>query len=393
MAFFEENATKALDRYSPGDEYVIEELRCEYQASDSKGRIRLLKRLQKNVLPYELCLLVVEDSRVEVRRWFARHGSDFDYRDGNLKDRLQNDPDPMVRACLCENPSVPGIFTLDWKERFQEATHLERLALVRNPKVHEDLIEQIFDPEDKELGLDLKTRGELALAYLTNTKALAKKRKDIVDSDDGWAWYRAGEHFSKLWELASKWPPKTAVPWAAYRHVDVEDKKKAEVYKNCKDSYLRGTILEGANSRNTKTLKLGLKDENEICRYEAYGIVGHLDAEEVEALLKSEDKMALSALARNRSMTREVLTKVGDRLSELDDDSSFDASRTIREIEESRAPKDPEELFGWLGQQDDSLSAKVDFIGQHLLKMEKKLDVYALAVAIIILASVFWYLR
>ena len=260
MALFEENATKALDRYSPGDEYVIEELRCEYQASDSKGRIRLLKRLQKNgrVLPYELCLLVVEDSSVEVRRWFARHGSHFDcreehtvdgqdvynYPDRNLKDRLQNDPDPMVRACLCENPAVYGMFTFDWKERFHEAAYLERLALVRNPEVHEDLIEQIFDPEDKELGLDLKTRGELALAYLTNTKALAKKREQIVDPVDGWAEYRAVEHFSKLWELASKWPPKTRVPLAVYRHVDVEDKKKAEVYKNGKDSYLRGTILE-----------------------------------------------------------------------------------------------------------------------------------------------------
>jgi hypothetical protein len=60
----------------------------------------------------------------------------------------------------------------EWQEAFRNATHLERLALVRNPKVGEKLIEQIFDHEDQELGISLEVRGELVKAFLTNDHAI-----------------------------------------------------------------------------------------------------------------------------------------------------------------------------------------------------------------------------
>ena len=154
-------------------------------------------------LPYEIALLAIEDQDVEVRQWVARH-AELDYRgkrhvneqtnewvyefpDKNLADRLKKIPDPFVRASLRENEKV-----YLGKEAFQQANHLERLAFVRNPNVSNDLIEKIFDPEDKELGINLEQRKELLLAYLTNSQNL-----------DG---QRNSRHLSNLWRLTSKWP-------------------------------------------------------------------------------------------------------------------------------------------------------------------------------------------
>jgi len=104
----------ALYRYAAIDAYTLEELRHEYKNSDIKGRIRLIKRLQKMgyYVPYEIALLALED--VELRQWMARHAARLDYRhwdpdnpgerigppERNLEDRLRNDPDPFVFSTL-----------------------------------------------------------------------------------------------------------------------------------------------------------------------------------------------------------------------------------------------------------------------------------------------------
>ena len=102
-------------RYTFYDPYIIEELRRKYQQASAKGRIRLLRQLHRP--PFEIVLLAVEDTDVEVRQWIARY-SDLAYRERdfvngqwifkfperNLSDRLKNDPDAFVRACLQENP-------------------------------------------------------------------------------------------------------------------------------------------------------------------------------------------------------------------------------------------------------------------------------------------------
>src|SRR5205809_6954258 len=105
-----------LSRYQIIDAYTLEELRREYQASDTKGRVRLLRKLYKDrIPPYKIVLMAVEDQNVEVRQWIARNGEHLDYQDSrdefpnrNLEDRLRNDPDPFVCACLRENLIVFG---------------------------------------------------------------------------------------------------------------------------------------------------------------------------------------------------------------------------------------------------------------------------------------------
>jgi hypothetical protein len=99
--------------------------------------------LASNLAKSQIALLAVEDPQVEVRQWIARHGNYLDYSrshpehsNNNLEDYLKNDPDPFVRACLHENPTVFNAWDrAAWLKYFQEATHMERLALMRNPEV------------------------------------------------------------------------------------------------------------------------------------------------------------------------------------------------------------------------------------------------------------------
>lgn len=144
-------------RYSVIDAYTLEELRREYSSSDIRGRIRLLRTLSRSWQrpPFEIALMATEDPNAEVRAWLARYGQfrlyEMDRQSareqlgggGNTgpqldpQERLKNDPDPFVRACLRENPKVS--WGAGWSDffgfkAFLDSTPLERLAAVRTQK-------------------------------------------------------------------------------------------------------------------------------------------------------------------------------------------------------------------------------------------------------------------
>ena len=119
-----------LPRYAIIDAYTLEELRREYTIADAKGRVSLLKKLYRQSsyrIPFEIARLAVEDPEVEVREWIARNGKYLDYSERrwegdkciiefperNLEERLKNDPDPFVRACLRENETAFGFVGLE----------------------------------------------------------------------------------------------------------------------------------------------------------------------------------------------------------------------------------------------------------------------------------------
>ncbi len=383
----------ALYRYAAIDAYTLEELRHEYKNSDIKGRIRLFKRLQKSGYraPYEIALLALEDSNLELRQWMARHAW-LDYRDWdpntherieqperNLEDRLKHDPDPFVRACLRENPHVFGPFDIifKWKSYFQESTHLERLALVRNPNVADELIERIFDPEDTELGIGINERSELVKAYLTNADSLR-----LSHHGDGYAFTEY--HFSKLWELISKWPDVSTSPQGTvYYYLGAHDGTKAKVYQACDDSVLRSAILKNSTERDTDTLKLGMKDTDERCREIAFSKFDfshfRINTKVFLETLKGTDKVALTGLAQNATLSVQRLDQVHKRLRQLKNE--FDpvvdqAFETIRKLREAHLPEDPYDLFGEDGGKTNLLQAKIDFIGKKLLVMEPETKPY-----------------
>lgn len=382
-----------LDRYQIIDSYTLEELKRKYTDGDTKDRIRLLRRLySRTVLPFEIALMAVKDSNVEVRQWIARNGRSLDYAEReyidnknvskspekNLEERLKNDPDPFVRACLRENPEVfhSITFVVKWREWFEEASHLGRLALVRNRNVVGDLIERIFDPEDNELGIELNERLELALAFLTNEKALERSRVEYFDFPDGWDAHTTTALFNKLWVYASRWQDDPGYPlkYGVYMYVGTDDDTKAQIYQKCTDEHLRQAILHGASWKDKKTLKLSMKDNDDFCRYLSY-MTARLNSKDLEKALKSKDTHALSGLAVNESLSIDVLGSIEEKLSELDDlGGARSVERSIERIRRAKPPKDPEDLFGYEGRQGNFLEDKVDFIGKLLLTVQRDLE-------------------
>ena len=236
-------------------------------------------------LPFEIAKIAVEDENVQMRAWIARKGKYLNYSEEgleNLEDRLRNDPDPFVRACLRENPTTYDFFA-DWVKLFIESTHFERLALIRNPDVDSELIEKLFDHEDQELGINLKERHELVLAFLTNKKVLSRFKKSRIEPRD-WidrdAAHQVCLHYSKLWDLISRWPKDTNTQSAVYLGLWADDETKARIYKVCDEAVWRRCILMNCDPSDKKTIDLALKDADDINRDMACALANRSNAGE-----------------------------------------------------------------------------------------------------------------
>ena len=197
----------------PFDAFTLEELRRQYQSADARGRIALL---QSDTLPFEIARLAVEDPNVEVRQWFARHGRDyrellrdagggFRFSERDLFEILRKDSDPFVRACVYANPAfkpflnvitagpgealgaMAGIGMLS-KKWWSEATHLERLGMVRNRQFSSYMLEEL---KSNELDLSLEQRRELIWAFLA-------ARDEVSDRES-----------NELWEVVAELPEET----------------------------------------------------------------------------------------------------------------------------------------------------------------------------------------
>jgi len=417
----------ALSRYTFLDAYTLEELRRNYEGSDARGRIQLLEKLytDNKGIPFEIKALAIEDPQVAVRQWIAQHLSFGE------EECVKNDPDPFVHACLRENSRVFHGYTFaHWMSYFREATHLERLALVRNPNVHQELIEKIFDPEDKDLAIDLTERMELTFAFLTNEKAVAQIAADadiegyelpqdiVPDISNPLAWSHANQFLQSIWDLALKWPPMVGrnLPYILYRHIPADDDTKAEIYRKCDSpdrAHLKKAILENCTWWDKKTLNLGVKDADETCRFLAYRKVSDLEPADLQAILKGQDKAALEGLACNESMRLDLkqtedeefdgkisqvsfgwrgpmlvslqklalAKKVRERLLEMDNTFADRAEGRIEklrdQIQEMELLGTPDKLFDeWSGDQRRDgrfLEAKIHFIGNKVISMEKEM--------------------
>jgi hypothetical protein len=147
--------------------------------------------------------------------------------------------------------------------------------------------------------------------------------------------YESSNHWSAIWRLAAKWPAESKVPYFVFENISTDDVVKKEVYQHCEDAALRCTILEGCSS--TEMLKLGIKDSDSTCQSIALSKIPRWlydsDPAGFEAILSSDDKEALSGLARNDSLPVEALEKVTARLEALGDHfGPSDAKRTIERV-------------------------------------------------------------
>jgi len=285
----------ALSRYAyiALDDYALEELRREYYSLRPKGRVRLLQRLARTGrLHEEMGELAVKDRNAVVRQWIARQAGllrtapqakDHERYQDQIE-RLKHDPDEAVRACLFESDAMSPLWydTDGWLAWFKEATHTQRLAMMRNPDLNERFVEMVFDPDDTKLGIDQKVRAQFVFAILSNKRAV--EAREWEQTGDYWvdqARKEGREHFATLWALAAKWPPDSWVTKFAYQHVSTDGETKLRVYKQCKSDFgLRYAILEndapeldkngGRAHGPSEVLKAGHKDNDEMCRELAF---------------------------------------------------------------------------------------------------------------------------
>jgi len=334
-------------RYGVQDSYTIAELTRSYERENSRGRVRLLRRLYRQGvrLPYELALKAVTDSDSSVREWMAREAQDLDYSerqyppfeteksstvpgpngeslnyrdtvahlhpDRNLYERLKQDSDPFVRAALYENHHLFFKFGMsalggDGIGVFNECVPIDRLAMMRNRELSLEFVKRILDPEDTTLCLDNEERTMLAKASLANPKVVRNgrmSREMFPAGADGWGNYAIQKDSEAVWELAAKWPANSGVPFIAFKYVQAEDQVKAKIYRKCQNDFLRQTILESCLPEDEKTLKLGRADADSTARFIAYGRSSRMDRQEIEEALRREkdgaEKWVIDGLLEN----------------------------------------------------------------------------------------------
>src|ERR1041385_2517046 len=304
-----------LTRYTICDDYTIQELTRDYSSRDSAGRLELLKQLAQNKIPTEIGLLAVQDANPMVRQWMARYG-DIKYNrsfhrvgdlwineklEPDLYDRLRTDPDAFVRASLLENPHVTFWHADDY---FEEATQLERLALMHNVETVKSkrFLLKLFNVADTELDIGLGERSELIVAFFSN-EALSTLHADtgLVDTPLSSSRYSrdsdARKLLRELWELAAMWSTDhlpAPAPELTFRYLLVDPETRARVYKTVSQPLLRRTIIEGCSKTDVETLKMAIRDSDEDCRGAARSVCYDLD---LDKLLEPEVAVSISGLS------------------------------------------------------------------------------------------------
>ncbi len=350
-------------RYGIQDAYTIAELTRSYERENSRGRIRLLRRVYRQGvrLPYELALKAVTDSDSSVREWMAREAQDLDYSerqylpvqaeqastilgpsgepltytdtvthlhsDRNLIERLKQDSDPFVRAALYENHHLFSKFGMsalggDGIGVFRECAPLERLAMMRNKELSLEFVKRILDPQDTTLFLENEERATLAKACLVNPQVIHNgrlSREMFPAGADGWGNYTIRKDSEAIWELAAKWPEDSGVQGLAFKYVQTEDSVKSGVFQRCQNVYLRRFILESCLPEDEGTLKLGRGDSDPTARYIAFSRTRSMKRQEIEdAILREKDgeeKWVIDGLLENPwigTIARELQKAVDD---------------------------------------------------------------------------------
>jgi len=199
----------SLSRYQWLDEYTSAELVLIYRNADAEERLKLLEQLltkahslaleteRTTILPAPIMQLAAADPDPRIRHALARSSRWWD--DGIVK-QLRQDSEFVVRAAVCEHPQfLPPLVqhgstwdyadVSDQRAIFDSLSHGEQLALMRNPRISTELVEEVFDSSS----LPDTERSELILAYLS--------RSDGFKNNNYW-------HFKRMWELASKFEGK-----------------------------------------------------------------------------------------------------------------------------------------------------------------------------------------
>lgn len=362
-----------LGRYEKLDEYTTLELQEEYRFLNSVGRLNLLKKLNKREdgIPYAIAKMVISDESDFIRSWAAKYGdSDFETRD--LFDKFHEDKNPHVRASCFENPGLYlGQKTL--KKAFDNASHLERLAMMRNGVLDSSVVDEIFDREKEELEITIQERKELVIAFLSNDKFAHHHFKESYwDSDTFFKEYLDGGGFAEsikydytnpLWEYSLTWDDHPKIQELIYAHINANDETRANVYQKTKESNTRWVILNNCNPEHEKTLQLGRNDADKDCVQKAYS-KSYFNSGEWDKLIEDSREEVFKGLCENEFIPAELLSMVNDG-----EFAPYWAIKSIRlnELNKTIPSNDPNVLFDQVFTPHGVfLEDKIDFIGKQL---------------------------
>ncbi len=321
-----------IERYKTTDRYTLKELAEAYRAGTVNEKSNLIEELSKeDLIPASLARIILQDKNPEPRRTLARHSPSLTLEDNegevNLIEIMLKDADELTKCSLYENPNFSPRM-----EYFAKATPIERLAMVRNPRVDMELISKIYDPEDKEISLSDADRTELVRAFCSNREIVTETNKDIFDHEDFMDAAFNVMSYGDLWEKALKWLDRNnEIVRLTIKTFGTRDSKAVTAYESLKDKKhapLRKAIFENPAVQQTDyqkayqyldLLKAGLTDEDEWIRYICIATHPALSVEEVQKIIESKKKWEFRGLMFNRHLSVESMALVSDKLKEHDD--------------------------------------------------------------------------
>jgi hypothetical protein len=301
----DENQRPPLENPTPQrnpDEYMTRMLIAQYQSMPSPHqRKQFLMQLRRESIwmTAEFLDIIYGDENEYVRAWAAGHlDTDFkDYSDWENPVELRNyepfllaDQASIVRAALWSNPGCKGLpwtfmeIVVNWKEHFKNLTQLERLALMRNPKLSTRYVVALMEADSDDLHITVKEHAIVLSAAAVNPRLVQGSRDTGRE-----IWEFEGdpnspfEEYGQMWLLCvDKWLEHAPAPLLFFKYIQTTPKVKLTVYErlvekpNASDyRWLRQEVKCSCDPFIDKSvLKIAWDDPDEECRKVARERVG-----------------------------------------------------------------------------------------------------------------------
>jgi hypothetical protein len=227
------------------DDYATQMYIAEYKSITSPHERReFLRHLHKAEvwMAPEFLDLIYADESTYVRAWAAGH-LNTQFVDGrNYEPDLLQDPEPVVRAALWSNPQCQNLPWKDrrtglsegWKEQLGTMSQIERLGLMRNPKLEMRFVVALLETSSEQLEMNEYEHEKVLCAAAVNP--------DLI-----WGSRSAFEEYGTMWTLClDKWID-TTVPEHFFKHIQTTSEIKKAIYQR---------LLEKEDDHHFKELRM-----------------------------------------------------------------------------------------------------------------------------------------
>ena len=252
---------------------------------------------------------------------FERHLSE---EERALKERIENDREPLVKYALLENPSSLSVMYDDaFKDADsffalpQEARLAKLRLIVGGGKWIAELISEAVDKHLKEGTVSEVELYEILADYLTKS-TFRERYTDIQQTYDGYNEYTKGSDIESLWELVPKLPASLSI--LLIENLPEGSGLKTEIPKDVIDA-MTDTQLELLLSRKDIGLKELRKklfweegDRNERIRSASIRVNFSLDNDEFSRILAKPAKERIPILEDLGMMARDLRLCIYDAI-------------------------------------------------------------------------------